>query len=312
MNVSSSTRIFLYAKADIYEDDEIQMSTALYWLGEFLHFAQDVMLPFTPRLIPAILPNLAHHVPMIQTQAIRTNQALFNVVQNIPAPRPTSEPGSSDKDKDKASISPGRANAPAVSPPPIAGSSVSPATSRQATMAKESEMSASDNVTPSAPAQVPPRQRATTVPMAGEMAPHAPPLDLDTTGQSQDSRSHSPTSTAASVAPMTSSQQILTSNAQGQGQVLTQSPTQTEQDPFDYRDTVNVLTIQFLSEHEETRVAALKWLIMLHQKVPKKVLKMTCKKYNLYLTFYTFLRSWLWMMAHFLLFLRLSPTLRTR
>jgi hypothetical protein len=26
-----------------------------------------------------------------------------------------------------------------------------------------------------------------------------------------------------------------------------------------------------LSEHEETRVAALKWLIMLHQKAPKKV-----------------------------------------
>jgi hypothetical protein len=34
---------------------------------------------------------------------------------------------------------------------------------------------------------------------------------------------------------------------------------------------VNALTIQFLSEHEETRVAALKWLIMLHQKAPKKV-----------------------------------------
>lgn len=40
---------------------------------------------------------------------------------------------------------------------------------------------------------------------------------------------------------------------------------------FDYQATVNALTIQFLSEHEETRVAALKWLIMLHQKAPKKV-----------------------------------------
>ncbi len=42
-------------------------------------------------------------------------------------------------------------------------------------------------------------------------------------------------------------------------------------DPFDYQRTVNELTIQFLSEFEETRVAALKWLIMLHQKAPKKV-----------------------------------------
>jgi len=45
-------------------------------------------------------------------------------------------------------------------------------------------------------------------------------------------------------------------------------------DAFDYQATVNALTIQFLSEHEETRVAALKWLIMLHQKAPKKILAM--------------------------------------
>jgi vacuole morphology and inheritance protein 14 len=42
-------------------------------------------------------------------------------------------------------------------------------------------------------------------------------------------------------------------------------------DAFDYQATVNALTIQFLSEHEETRVAAIKWLIMLFQKAPKKV-----------------------------------------
>jgi hypothetical protein len=47
--------------------------------------------------------------------------------------------------------------------------------------------------------------------------------------------------------------------------------TSEEEDLFDYQATVNALTIQFLSEFEETRVAALKWLIMLHQKAPKKV-----------------------------------------
>lgn len=47
-----------------------------------------------------------------------------------------------------------------------------------------------------------------------------------------------------------------------------------EKDNFDYQATVQALTIQFLSEHEETRVAALKWLIMLHQKAPKKILAM--------------------------------------
>lgn len=52
---------------------------------------------------------------------------------------------------------------------------------------------------------------------------------------------------------------------------MSNSQTTEEADLFDYQATVNELTIQFLSEFEETRVAALKWLIMLHQKAPKKV-----------------------------------------
>ena len=42
-------------------------------------------------------------------------------------------------------------------------------------------------------------------------------------------------------------------------------------DPFDYSATVNSLTLQFLNEHEETRVAAFDWLIMLHKKAPHRV-----------------------------------------
>lgn len=46
-------------------------------------------------------------------------------------------------------------------------------------------------------------------------------------------------------------------------------------EPFsglDYAAAVNALTLQFLNVHEETRIAALTWLIMLHRKAPKKVL----------------------------------------
>lgn len=43
------------------------------------------------------------------------------------------------------------------------------------------------------------------------------------------------------------------------------------QDSLDYQATVNALTLQFLHDNEETRVAALQWLSMLHQKAPKKV-----------------------------------------
>ncbi|KAL4798573.1 vacuolar protein 14 C-terminal Fig4p binding-domain-containing protein [Aspergillus venezuelensis] len=40
---------------------------------------------------------------------------------------------------------------------------------------------------------------------------------------------------------------------------------------LDYGSIVTSLTLQFLSEHESTRIAALSWLIMLHRKAPKKV-----------------------------------------
>jgi len=71
-----------------------------------------------------------------------------------------------------------------------------------------------------------------------------------------------------------------------------------ESDLFDYQVTVNELTIQFISEFEETRVAALKWLIMLHQKAPKKVLFRPClvtgaARSNL-------IRFWPWTMELFL------------
>ncbi|KAI5789980.1 putative vacuole-associated enzyme activator complex component [Pyronema domesticum] len=41
---------------------------------------------------------------------------------------------------------------------------------------------------------------------------------------------------------------------------------------LDYSATVNALTLQFLNEHEQTRVVALEWLLMLHRKAPRKML----------------------------------------
>jgi vacuole morphology and inheritance protein 14 len=40
---------------------------------------------------------------------------------------------------------------------------------------------------------------------------------------------------------------------------------------LDYQGAVNALTLQFLNEHEATRVAAIAWLIMLHRMAPGKV-----------------------------------------
>ncbi|KAF3010636.1 hypothetical protein E8E13_004197 [Curvularia kusanoi] len=60
----------------------------------------------------------------------------------------------------------------------------------------------------------------------------------------------------------------------------TQSPTPTEDrgpsprsvPELDYQAAVSALTLQFLNEHEATRVAAIAWLIMLHRMAPGRIL----------------------------------------
>ncbi|KAI0258589.1 ARM repeat-containing protein [Gloeopeniophorella convolvens] len=237
------------------QHDEIQQSTALLWLAECLTFAQEVMVPFTPRLIPAILPNLAHHVPMIQSSANRTNKLLLSVIQSLPSP---SEAPSrqSTLPSERAASAPARAapGSPLLVP-------TSPLPSRQSTQipstrdANLSDPLTDSTVTPT-PSNIAIQKRASMQAQADGTPPPRPTTSLD--GQLP----------ARSTTPRPPSPQSLGSIA---------GPTSAPESPsdaFDYQSTVNALTIQFLSEHEETRVAALKWLIMLHQKAPKKILAM--------------------------------------
>lgn len=236
-------------------DDEIQQSTALRWLAEFLNFAHEVMVPFTPRLIPAILPNLAHHASMIQSAAIRTNQLLSSVIQNLPSPTDV---------KPAVEKPPPSRNVPASPTPQPSSSSNLP---RPSTDGKDSVTSGRadvsspedlvDTAPSSAPLSNPPlstkSRRSTIQSGLSDMGPpsqHAPP-----------SRPHSPMSGSHIGGTIN----ITPSSPQPQASALE------EYEFFDYQATVNELTIQFLSEHEDTRVEALKWLIMLHQKAPKHV-----------------------------------------
>lgn len=222
------------------------------------------MIPFTPRLILAILPNLAHDVPMIQSAAIRTNQALMNVIQSLPSPQDPLP--STRQNTDKSS----NTSVAIPSSPTPALPSLAP--SRQVT-AKDGASQSRDMSSPESPPEAttsqaserqPPstltsQMKARSATVSSDTAPRAMfPSDNAAQAQAQTSRPDSPIS-AISVAQ------------------LHQSPDSSmlqEKDQIDYQATVNALTIQFLSEHEETRVAALKWLIMLHQKAPRKILAM--------------------------------------
>lgn len=148
-----------------YPDEEIQ-ATTLQWIAELLLSVKDVVVPFAPRLLPAILPNLAHHSPAIQAAANNTNFNLYQVIEDLPAP---------------------------VAMPPRSQSPVD--------------------------SKLPKTDTAATSPTQG-----------NTAGVSGD--------------------------------------------PFEYQATVNTLALQLLDQHEETRVNALEWLLMLHRKSPQRILTM--------------------------------------
>lgn len=138
---------------------EIQ-KTALLWINAFIEIAKDVIITFTPEIIKAVLPSLAHPVSDISVIAHETNRNLQKLVLETPIHVP--EPTASKSD-------------------------------------------------PSGGVQKPQFQ--------------------------QSNYNH-----------------IVDGS-----------------DPFDYLATVANLRLQFLNQHEETRVASLDWLLMLHKKAPNKV-----------------------------------------
>lgn len=239
--------------AERHLDDVIQQSTALRWLTEFLNIVQDVMVAFTPRLISVILPNLSHPVPMIQSAALRTNKALLDVVQSLPPPVDVSTRQSTDKSSSAASqIAPG-------SPTPALASL---APSRQPTAVKDNT-AIRDLGTPET---FPTPEAAATnerPPTSSSQRTRTNALQSGTTIAADTAVPAAQASRPASPVSAISMLQVQTSP---EASLLQEKPEQ-----LDYQATVNALTIQFLSEHEDTRVAALKWLIMLHQKAPRKV-----------------------------------------
>jgi vacuole morphology and inheritance protein 14 len=211
-------------------------------------------MPFTPRLIPAILPNLAHHVPMIQSSAIRTNKLLLSVIQSLPSPSEMPSRQSTLPNERAPSV---------VTRVPLASPSLVPASpppSRQNTQTPASRESGSvesltDPTATPTPSNITIQKRANLQTQAETAQPPRllSSLEAQMPVFSPTPRPPSPQSLGSAAGPASVPEREVLADA------------------FDYQATVNALTIQFLSEHEETRVAALKWLIMLHQKAPKKV-----------------------------------------
>ena len=247
-----------------FTDDEIQQSTALRWLSEFLNFAREVMVPFTPRLILAILPNLAHDVPMIQSAAAKTNKLLLSVVQSLPSPsQSTPDPSSAQRPGVD-----GRTNPAAPSPTPTTNSGPARQSSKEQANPPSRDVNSPELI-----------QESTSGQGQKPKGPGATPTQRDIDGAvgnlRQQGESTLPVLASRPESPVSMRSGGIALPLIGQSQqpaalAATQaSPITDKSFTLDYLATVNALTIQFLSDHEETRVAALRWLIMLHQKSPK-------------------------------------------
>jgi vacuole morphology and inheritance protein 14 len=212
------------------------------------------MIPATPALIPAILPNLAHPFAAIQTAAGDTNINLYRLIKSLPSPSPTTNTFQSPTSATDAHSSHGF-------PPPAAivasGTTAGRRNSVQ-TSSEAGETGAASGLA-SSTSTIKGRDIASSGPTAS-----GPAADGPTHG------SKASTSTLGSIQP----QPMTPNNAFSFPSIPSVSvglASMAEEDPFDYQATVNVLTLQFLSEYEDTRIAALEWLIMLQQKAPKKV-----------------------------------------
>lgn len=136
-------------------------------------------------------------------------------------------------------------------------------------MAKDSSTSLRDAASPetAGDAVSPPPMNANSSSSSGVslVRPRGSGVDLSMTPRTIVAETLPQPSTSRPQSPVS----VLSHSNQNLQASITEEP-----DVFDYQATVNELTIQFLSEFEETRVAALKWLIMLHQKAPRKILAM--------------------------------------
>ncbi|KAL0077264.1 vacuolar protein 14 C-terminal Fig4p binding-domain-containing protein [Phycomyces blakesleeanus] len=164
------------------EEEDIQR-TALQWINEFIVIAKDIVIQYTPKIIKAVLPSLAHPVSVIRMYALETNQNLQKLVLETTMSYP--EPSASMSD-------------PSGSPHSMAAT------------------------------------------------------DLDDFSHNSGNN--------LSILRRTNRLDF------GYGIHSISG------DPFDYQATVSNLCLQFLNEHEETRVASLEWLLMLHKKAPSKIL----------------------------------------
>ncbi|EKC97889.1 hypothetical protein A1Q2_07892 [Trichosporon asahii var. asahii CBS 8904] len=245
----------------LFYPDNLVQTTAMDWILTFLDFTQTTVVAFTPKIVSAILPNLASTNRHIKAAATETNRQLLAVIQSLPLqvnppekPQTVTvgQPGGSmltatTSNSTAPGTSPPKSGAPLDSPEKLSGTNTDPLESGSQVKLEAKIKSPVPMSEPSTPA------------ISEHPLPSIP-------GKIARTRPHSPN-------PPPKGEPVQNQLQQQQQQPPVASPPEVvDDDPFDVRETVNMLTLQFLSDHPETRIAALEWLLMLHLKAPTKIL----------------------------------------
>jgi vacuole morphology and inheritance protein 14 len=216
----------------------------------------------------------------IQSAAVETNQLLYNVIQNLPDPKiehtdessqsvakgtlPAPTPSNSGPNTANTTSAPNSLNVPSSTRKENAPAELN---IESLTSRRKSSDAAGDVLKPGAATTGLAANGSVVRPksLAVSPGPSEPqtPIAFEYPNKS---RPGSP-----SGIPIPIANPGVTTLAQQQAMSASPQPHPTVDDPFDIRETVNVLTLQFVSEHEETRIAALEWLSMLHHKAPSEV-----------------------------------------
>ncbi|KAK9475617.1 vacuolar protein 14 C-terminal Fig4p binding-domain-containing protein [Lipomyces japonicus] len=224
-------------------EQEIQL-TVLKWIENFFTISPDDLLPFVPRFLSLLLPTMAHDNEQLRKAAENVNNDLMKLILNLPD-------GQSHKQGETSLSEESQAQIPIPSLPP----------SRQGKFLR--------SISPTALRSISPPGAASRRSLSTETKPFNDESIINKLASviSSNSSISRPSSTVTSptLVPSEFVNEAVDSN--NEGDLLT-----TQDGKLDYPATVNALTLHFLNEREETRVAALDWLIMLHKKSSRKIL----------------------------------------
>ncbi|KAK9451657.1 vacuolar protein 14 C-terminal Fig4p binding-domain-containing protein [Limtongia smithiae] len=223
-------------------EQEIQL-TVLKWIEAFFDISPDDLLPFVPRFLSLLLPTMAHDNEQLRKAAARVNTELMQLIMSLP--------DSTSKAMSRSQIQDGEENE---------NYSSTPATPLWSGTGHRS-LSPRPNRSLSPPAAF--GRRSISTERRGREE-ESLMTKLASTNLANPAPRYAPY--AAPSAPVDESQAITSTTS---GRFISAQQIELL---LDYPATVNALTLHFLNEREETRVAALDWLIMLHRKASRKIL----------------------------------------